>query len=83
LVKFFWQKVGETFFAFQVFMMIKVCDEFFYEGTKMCENRFFHAKVFHEIFSCLTVFVMQIVLWGKRFKDKKSCGAFQLYGSYF
>ena len=52
-------------------MMKKVCDEFFYNGSKMCENRFFHAKVVHEIFSCLTFFVMQIVLEGEGFWDQK------------
>ena len=45
-----------NFFAFQVFWMKKVCDEFYHDGTKKCDNRLFHAKAFHETFSCFTFF---------------------------
>ena len=32
-----------NFFAFQVFWMKKVCDEFYHNGTKKCDNRLFHV----------------------------------------
>ena len=44
------QKVGESFLAFQVFWMKKVLDDFFYDGTKKCN------QCFYEIFSWLTNF---------------------------
>ena len=52
--------------------MKKVCDELYHDGTKKCDNRLFHAKNLHEIFSCLTISFMQIVVWGKIFWDKNN-----------
>ena len=49
-------------FSFLGILNKNVCDEFYHDGTKKCDYRLFHAKGLHEIFSCLTIFVMQIVV---------------------
>ena len=51
------------FFAFQVFCMKKVCYEIFYDGTKKCDNRLVHAKVFFMkyIYAAKYVFVNSFV----------------------
>ena len=48
--------------------------DFFVIGTTIHTGRemLFHAEVFHEICSCLTFFVMQIVCEVKYFEEKKN-----------
>ena len=65
------KKVGETFFAFQVFWMKKVCDDFFMMEQKSVIIDFFMQKFFLKICHALKSFVMQIVLWGKQIWDQK------------